>query len=713
MAAAWAAATDAQFAAGSVPPAHKAITPVYGYKNSTWAETYALEGALIASVTHKLSNTIAHYDRQAATPAHCQDNESTLTTFSKYMDTSFIPEGYFTSHQQARPVWRRLITRRAQLESLTTQWRRGHSDHPDINFVDALCDDALHHQALETAEEQFPDLNVIVEGMDQFSLTLTFPPQPHLPVAHPLLPLRATIPRATRSRDIATPNLRITLRHDGTRTQLHQLWSHLTTRDDGQALFTYQFMTAGINTTAARQGLTMTQKGYSISMRKPPTPTDEGTIPLHSPLTLSEALLIQRLRQGSWSVHDTITSITSSGETFKQMAFRTCAHCKELATLHHVVCECRHPDLVQLRSKLNAHCSELGTPHPHLPPDLWCDREHHFTADTPTNLANTRFQIPDTPPLPRRWATTNPPCLHARLGLRHEWDPPSKVYHQQLLATMHTTCASVRTWMQLDNKQSVPKAACPPKGVPPRRLLTKLPLPTLSEKWQSTKRPRMNPKAKPREPGRSAAGRNARKRPLGIAMTGFIIPTGAFAPLSSEEWICPPTDTPPTVPDPRPPHIFIPEPPPPPQRVPISRAQARQWRAAKCKRGRPDWETPRPQASAASTTAPTATTSAATAPAANTPAATETAATTSSPSDQGSQPFKRRRPNHISDPAQLSPGPTCWPWKTPTQTQNVATRRRNFQQPNKQQGLRLISAFKSTQNVHHGMERGGGPFPPR
>ena len=83
-----------------------------------------------------------------------------------------------------------MLEHREEITAHFTQieWKQGHADNKDINAVDHLTKPALKHFNLEQAEKQFLDLLPIVRGMDEMSLLMTFPPQEHLPIAHPLLP---------------------------------------------------------------------------------------------------------------------------------------------------------------------------------------------------------------------------------------------------------------------------------------------------------------------------------------------------------------------------------------------------------------------------------------------------------------------------------------------------------------------------------------------
>jgi hypothetical protein len=97
MSAAWAAATPTQFQHGTIPIPQQVAQPVFGYINSTWAETYALEGALISAVQNKLSPTMTVHSQQPdpdkVLPNHVQDNKSTVDTFHKYMSRYKFTKG--------------------------------------------------------------------------------------------------------------------------------------------------------------------------------------------------------------------------------------------------------------------------------------------------------------------------------------------------------------------------------------------------------------------------------------------------------------------------------------------------------------------------------------------------------------------------------------------------------------------------------------------
>jgi ribonuclease HI len=388
MAAAWLAATPQQYNRKQVPRNQTATQPVFGYINSTWAETHALEGALITSVHNRLLTALA--TSTDSEHNHVQDNLSTLKTFEKYIALPKIAEGHFVSHQQARSVWRRIMQAADLLSDIQVGWRKGHSNHSDINAADLLTKESMHHFPLEEAEEQFPDLQAFVEGMDLFSLILTFPSQPNLPIAHPCLPL-SNGARALRSMNqfANVPSAWITIRHDGTRPQLHNLWQHLLLNDRGLQQPHYRFMTASINLKMAQAGLKTTQLGYWVTMRK--SPMGDTPPPIDSPMSMSERTLILRLRQGLWVVHDTIISPTEPPH--KTPAFRMCHHCNVIATLHHVLCVCDHPLMVQHRQHLLDFMSYIKQEHPFLPKTPTCSRELHYNPDTPTNLVNTRFTL--------------------------------------------------------------------------------------------------------------------------------------------------------------------------------------------------------------------------------------------------------------------------------------------------------------------------------
>jgi exonuclease III len=451
MAAAWLAATARQYNSRQVPRNQTATQPVFGYINSTWSETYALEGALITSVHNRLHTTLSNFTEPVDT--HVQDNESTVQTFNKYLACPPRDEGHFVSHQQARPVWRRIMQADHLLTHLKVGWRKGHSNNQDINAADLLTKESMHHYPLEKAEEHFPDLQPYVEGMDLFSLILTFPSQPHLPVAHPCLPNPESLKHLRPVLSTGeTPSAWITLRHDGTRQQLHSLWKHLMLNKVGLEQPTYRFMTTSVNLKMAQSGLLTTQIGYWVTMRKPPTP-DETLPPIASPITMGERTLILHLRQGLWVVHDTIYPTDEPSQSTP--AFRMCAHCNQIATLHHILCVCTHPLMQQHRQFLLDYMKFIKYDHPDLPMAPTCQAEHRFNPDTPTNLANTRFRLSQAPP--RTLVTRrNPACLHARLGLRTTSISIPKEYYQLNIATMHTTCRLVHQWMTLLEAQNPP-----------------------------------------------------------------------------------------------------------------------------------------------------------------------------------------------------------------------------------------------------------------
>jgi exonuclease III len=472
MSAAWAVASPVQYEQGEIPSTQVMTQPVYGYLNSTWAESYALEGALIATIQNDLGVVAPPSQDLTSQPNHVQDNKSTLETFEKYMSSREVSEGHFSSFQQARPVWRRIRQQKERLKHLRMCWKKGHSTNADINAVDLLTERSLQHLPLEEAEGSFPDLNAITAGMDEFALLLTFPPQENLPIAHPNLPTpgRDRSLRIVREHSQA-PSFNLTIRHDGTRSQLHTLWRHLLTREAGQQSWTYQFMTQGINTSRAQQGMKTFQKGYKVRMKAPsqPDPGINEELGLAQPITMAESTLIKRLRQGLWVVHTQIPD--SDARESPRPAFRMCSHCHELATLHHVTCACARPDILEDRGRLQAYMLKINQRHPHLPKgNGCCTQEHHFNTRTPTNLANTRFRHNTLPQIsPPNHQGENPKCLYAMLGLRKEWDAPCPKYNKLLIAAMRTTCNIIHTWMQTQDQQHlVEKSEFEDLVTPPR-----------------------------------------------------------------------------------------------------------------------------------------------------------------------------------------------------------------------------------------------------
>jgi hypothetical protein len=478
MSAAWAAATKTQFRrkqAEGIPSNQRTAQPIYGYLNSTWAETYALEGALVTTLKAGLWSTTVHAPTEAdplPPPGHAQDNQSCLDTYNKYMKANYIPEGHFVATQQARPAWRRIIAAKDQLINCIVGWKKGHAKNCDINAVDCLTELELHHRPLEEAEALFPDLQILIEGMDEFALVLTFPVQPHLPIAHPCLPTPGHA-RALRSTAGANdpPSMWITFRHDGTRTQLHNLWKHLLANHAGHNAPTYQFMTQSLNLKMAQEGLLLRQRGYWTTMKVTPK-AGEDTAPIDSPLTGAERTLILHLRQGLWVVH------TTDGYTPASPALRWCTNCDQMATLHHVLCDCAEPAMVQIRQHLVDFCDYLKQPHPHLPHGTVCGQESQFHGATPTNLANTRWG-PLTQPrvIPARQAS--PTCLHSWLGLYPQQAQRQPYHHRIHVATLHTTSRLIHQWMQLvkDNGEHVLRKTDCHVPVPAETILPKAPRP--------------------------------------------------------------------------------------------------------------------------------------------------------------------------------------------------------------------------------------------
>jgi hypothetical protein len=374
MAAAWAVGTRQQYFTNQVPPCQKRAQPVYGTINSTVAETYGLEGALIMALQTNAPGSHIHTTDQEGNPTHYQDNQGVLQTFAYYQQQPHVHEGRFVTKQQARPAWRRIREALPLLTSQTLEWKQGHADNRDINVVDLATKTELHHHPWEHAATLFPDLNPFIHGMDQFSLLLTFPSQPGLPIAHPLLPT----PNSTRQlRPVllsqATPALRVTLRHDGTRSQLHNLWRYLLANHKGRTSPTFRFISTNLDLKNTQASLATYQIGYWISMRA--TPTDDPIPPIDSPITMAERTLILRLRQGLWVVHqqtpNTDPDSSLIGAPFTSPGFRMCDHCNQIATLHHILCECARPALIAIRQHLQDFMIHVGAEHIRIRPQTW------------------------------------------------------------------------------------------------------------------------------------------------------------------------------------------------------------------------------------------------------------------------------------------------------------------------------------------------------
>jgi hypothetical protein len=552
---AWAAGSALQYRRNQIPRENIAVQPVFGYINSTWAETYAMEGALIAATHNHIPTSRVFAETSEETTTHVQDNQGVLHTFATYQAHPKVFEGQFVTKQQARPVWRRIREAMPWLQNQKMEWKKGHSDNRDINVVDMATKTELHHRPLEEAETQFPDLQAFVHGMDYFSLILTFPAQPGLPIAHPLLPRLDHIRQLRPTqRQLTPPSTRVSIRHDGTRTQLHSLWRYLNANDVGLQSPTFRFIMQNTDLQTAKAGLTTYQKGYWISMKK--VPPAEPIPPIDSPITMAERTLIMHLRQGVWVVHDTIYNPELDAS---QPAFRMCTHCEQIATLHHILCECTRPSITQARQHLHDFMEYLDVQHPFLPKQLCCTRAKEYDPDTPTNLVNTRFKKVSDQPVALR-AKRNPPCLHAWMGLRPQITRTPAGFPRLNIATMHTACRIIQYWMKnhTSKDQLIPKTAftadIKPKPIvrciPPLPTLAKRQAPqvipkNLSSRAERRPRERKAPQTKLEEARTKARIYNqgrwrtpkrvAQLRPQQLPpINGFIIVSGAFAPLQEE-----------------------------------------------------------------------------------------------------------------------------------------------------------------------------------
>jgi ribonuclease HI len=548
MSAAWAIGTHKQYYTHQVPATQIWSQPVYGPNNSTYAETYALEGALIRASQYNVPTSHAYTSESEHQATHAQDNQGVLQTFTYYQEHSHIHEGHFVTRQQARPAWRRIRAALPKLTAHTVEWKKGHATNRDINVVDHATKQYLHHIPLEEATALFPDLNAFISGMDYFSLLLTFPVQDGLPIAHPLLPtpessrtLRSVLP------DARTPSTRVTIRHDGTRTQLHSLWRYLQANHRGIQSPTFRFFTDSVDLRFTFAGLATYQIGYWISMRE--TPMDEVIPPIDSPMTMGERTLIFHLRQGLWVVHQ---QTPVEADIPVQAAFRMCDHCNQIATLHHVLCECSRPALVQHREHLHNFMNYSKIQHPFLPKQPCCKQRLAYDPDTPTNLVNTRFRRLDTRSTPKQLRPReNPHCLRAWLGLRPQLTPVPKDFHRINRATMHTTVAIIQHWMTNHTKNPVwePKTSFIEdlKPPPPRRTIPPAPTYEAPPPWPRPQQPRLLRGPRRRAaPGAKMAqarlkakiynqGRGPRapppptRAPQSFPISGFLIISGGFA----------------------------------------------------------------------------------------------------------------------------------------------------------------------------------------
>jgi hypothetical protein len=514
-----------------------------------------MEGALIAATHNHIPSSRVYAAASEEQSTHVQDNQGVLHTFATFRAKPQVFEGQFVTKQQARPVWRRIREAMPWLLNQKMEWKKGHSDNRDINVVDLATKTELHHRPLEEAEMLFPDLQAFVHGMDYFSLMLTFPVQTGLPIAHPLLPTTDHIRqmRSVQSTD-APPSTRVSIRHDGTRTQLHSLWRYLNANDSGVQSPTFRFIMQNTDLQKAKAGLTTYQKGYWISMRK--TPPAEPIPPIDSPITMAERTLILHLRQGVWVVHDTIYNPDLNAT---QPAFRMCTHCDQIATLHHLLCECSRPVIVQAREHLHDFMNYIDVQHPFLPKQLCCKRARDYDPDTPTNLVNTRFRKPTGHPKALR-TKRNPPCLHAWLGLRPQITRTPEGFHRLNIATMHTACRIIQYWMRnhTSKDQLVPKTAFIEDTKPKPNVRSIPPLPkmearrepkakpsTISRRAERRPRERKAPQTKLEEARTKARIYNqgrwrtpkrvAQPRPQQLPpINGFILVSGAFAPLQDD-----------------------------------------------------------------------------------------------------------------------------------------------------------------------------------
>jgi hypothetical protein len=475
---AWVSATPTDFAEGHAPANQQQHGQVYGPLNSTTAETYALECAVVQA-THQKTHR-QHLDLlQPSIPlTHAQDNQGVLDTY-RAMRTKWHVESQFISQQQLRPVWRRLRNLSSQLD-LTIQplWKKGHAQNADINAADALTKLSLHPIPLHEARAAFPDLNPFVEGMDDIALVWTFHPQPALPLSHPSLPENRP----------ETRDEYITMRQDGNRTQQHELWTHLQTHEQGRSQVTYQWLMDDLRQEKVTHNMCTSQKGYLVAPKRPPKHAVTDSLQLahlEDTLAMKEMQLIKNLRAGVWNVHDTTTVHTAEGER-KIPALRICTTCQEVASLHHILCECVHPQIQHLRQQLEEHLKNVGEQ-----PET-CRHGDDFPATTPTNLVNVKWQLPGQPPPQPPSHGTPPDCLHNWLGLQHTHQQvPTKV----LRARMHVAYKMVRTWMREKDNSSklIPKEECqkteappPPRKRPPPQAIASRP--AAKPKFTSPKR---------------------------------------------------------------------------------------------------------------------------------------------------------------------------------------------------------------------------------
>jgi hypothetical protein len=483
MSMAWAAATSTEYANQTVTPDQQGSGPVYGYLNSTLAETYGLEAALKANwQQNSATHPVLH--------EHAQDNQGTVATYQKLIEESDFDPAHFHTKQQARPVWRRLLNHKEELQQMATvTWKRGHADNADINYADSLTKEALAPIPLEQAQQIFPDLNPFIQGMDPVSMLLTFHRRPNLNIAHPLLPVSETLKRTRDSLD-PNPQYLITLRHDGTRDQFHKLWTHLHTQTTGQTSPLYKFIQSRTDYKTCNHALTTTQKGYKVLPKARPV-GDNGS--LSDPLNLGQIQTIHKLRAGLWTVHETLET-TNGDQTLKQPAIRICKFCNKIASLHHLLCECTYPPIWHHKNKLNTHLKTQ-----HLIPQRdqtftkTCTRASQFSPHTPTSMVNTRWDLPGRP-VPQLTHSTleeNPKCLHQWLGLSQPNTSPAK-RQQFRLALLHTTTAIVSTFMEHKTdlagakpisqlvQATKPAFISPPQGPPPpapQKRIKKLPTP--------------------------------------------------------------------------------------------------------------------------------------------------------------------------------------------------------------------------------------------
>jgi hypothetical protein len=321
-------------------------------------------------------------------------------------------------------------------------------------------------------------------GMDDFSIITTCPYTPNLPISMP-----------------DTTGSQITHIHQGTRKHLHKLWRAIACHQAGQNSYTYQSLIAP-HPQKRSTHLKTTQMGYQVKPRTRPKPTTHSQTQRPNITTVTTSSqpptdqpsqwhtkhirLIHNLRAGLWNVRTT-TSIPSQNNS--EPVFRYCDHCDTMATLHHILCTCTHPEILATRQKI---VDDLpASTKMHSMHHLFCQKEHLHWKILPTSLANTRWTSPAAPPTLPPTQTLEPTCLYLWLGLAFPTSTAQKNKTKHTMQAHHHlmqgTCQLVHTWMQLSqiNTTHTPLSALTEQ--------TKPQLHSQPPKIQTRHRPRLTP----------------------------------------------------------------------------------------------------------------------------------------------------------------------------------------------------------------------------